>query len=164
MDLSEKPGINGVLTIDICDASGALVEQRRIPNLITTAGKQLLANLLIGRLNAMPTRWAIVVGTGQTTAPALGDTALEKKVDEAADTSPKVEIVTKGDGIIVVRATVSATLPALNLAPTDKPQALTEAGIQITQGTNPILFNRVRFEQVNRGANMVMKMAWEISF
>ena len=164
MDLREKPALSGVLTIDICDAAGVLVERRHVPNLITKVGKELLARLLLGRTDALPTRWVIAVGTGQSLPPRLEDTQLERKVDEAQDTSPKVEIVTRTDGTTVVRASVSATLPALNLGPTDKPQALTEAGIEITLGGAPILFNRVRFEQVNRGANMVMKMAWEITF
>ncbi|QRN93827.1 hypothetical protein JRI60_32295 [Archangium violaceum] len=164
MDLSEKPGMNGVLTIELLDTSGALVEQRRVNNLITTAGKQLLANLLLGKVNALPTRWAIAVGTG-VEAANIADTALKTRVDEAVDPSPKVEVITR-DGASVVRATVSATLPVPALAANDKPQALSEAGIQITQGngTAPILFNRVQFAQVNRGANMVMKMTWEITF
>ncbi len=162
MDLREKPALSGVLTIDICDAHGALLERRSIPNLITTDGKELLARLLMGKLDAMPTRWAIVVGTGPS-LPRLEDTALEKKVDEA-EAACTVERVTR-NGVVGIRALVSATLPALNLAPTDKPQALTEAGVQITQGDKRlVLFNRVHFEQVNRGANMVMKMTWEISF
>lgn len=167
MDLREKQGLNGVLTIELRDTGGELMERRRVPNLITTSGKQLLANLLMGKVDALPTRWAIAVGTDK--APVtVADTALEGYVDEALDPSPKVEVVTV-DGNSIVRATVSATLPAPNLSATDnKPQALTEAGIRISQGTNnsapPILFNRVRFDAVNRGANMVMKLTWEISF
>lgn len=166
MDLREKQGLNGVLTIEIRDTSGELMERRRVPNLITTSGKQLLANLLMGKVDALPTRWAIAVGTGQEPV-TVADAALKGSVDEAVDPSPKVEVVT-ADGNSLVRATVSATLPAPNLSATDKPQALTEAGIRISQGTDksapPILFNRVRFDPVNRGANMVMKLTWEISF
>lgn len=157
MDLREKPAMRGVLTIDICDASGTLVERRSVPNLITNAGKALLANLLMGQVDALPTRWAIVVGSGPS-LPKLEDTALERQVDE-------VEATPKVDTSSGVRAVVSATLPALSLAPTDKPQTLTEAGIRITQGAKTqVLFNRVHFEPVNRGANMVMKLTWEISF
>jgi hypothetical protein len=165
MDLSEKQGLNGVLTIELRDTNGALVEQRRVNNLITTAGKQFLAHLLMGKADALPRRWTIAVGTGLEPAN-VADTALKTFVDEAEDPAPKVEVVTNGD-MSIVRATVTATLPLPKLSASDRPQALTEAGIQITQGNDkarPILFNRVRFDQVNRGANMVMKLTWEISF
>lgn len=161
MELREKQGLAGVLTIELLDTGGALMERRHVPNLITTAGKQLLANLLMGKADALPTRWAIAVGTG-TSQPQSLDTALGTKVDEAIDTTPKVEVVSRGDGSSLVRATVTATLPALTQPGV---QPLTEAGIQITLGgAAPVLFNRVRFEEVNRGPNMVMKMTWEISF
>ncbi len=161
MDLREKQAVSGVLTIDLLDTGGTLVERRRVPNLITTAGKQLLANLLMGKVDALPTRWAIAVGTG-TAQAQIADTKLGTQVDEALDSAPKVEVITRTDGTSVIRATVTATLPAPT-QPTVQP--LTEAGILITQGaTTRVLFNRVRFEEVNRGPNMVMKMTWEISF
>jgi hypothetical protein len=160
MDLSEKPGLKGVLTIELRDMSGALVERRQHHNLITTRGKQLLADLLLGKKNALPTSWAIVVGTG-TTPPNVADIALQAPITEKAeDRDPDVAVVTRGTAT-VVQGTVSATLPA---PPAGTVQPLTEAGIQITVGTDKILFNRVQFPAVNRGANMVMTLSWEISF
>ncbi|QSQ15412.1 hypothetical protein [Myxococcus landrumensis] len=161
MNGKETQGMNGVLTLELRNLDGSLMERRRVPNLITIAGKQLVAELLMGRVNALPTRWSIVVGTGVTT-PLPSDTELKAKVDEAIDAAPKVEVIKQGDGSSLVRATVTASLPALTQATV---QPLTEAGIQILQGAStPILFNRVRFEEVNRGPNMEMKMTWEISF
>ncbi|WP_164013176.1 hypothetical protein [Pyxidicoccus trucidator] len=161
MDLREKQAVSGVLTLELLGTDGTLVERRTVPNLITTAGKQLLANLLMGKVDALPTRWAIAVGTG-TAQAQVSDTQLGTQVDQALDAAPKVEVITRADGLSVIRATVTATLPALTQATV---QPLTEAGIQITQGaTTRVLFNRVRFEEVNRGPNMVMKMTWEISF
>ncbi|MFP2908397.1 hypothetical protein ACLESD_25760 [Pyxidicoccus sp. 3LFB2] len=161
MDLREKQAVSGVLTLELLGTDGTLVERRRVPNLITTAGKQLLANLLMGKVDALPTRWAIAVGTG-TAQAQVSDTQLGAQVDQALDAAPKVEVITRADGVSVIRATVTATLPALTQATV---QPLTEAGIQITQGAaTRVLFNRVRFEEVNRGPNMVMKMTWEISF
>ncbi|QSQ23223.1 hypothetical protein JY651_50505 [Pyxidicoccus parkwayensis] len=158
MDLSEKPGLKGVLTIELRDLGGALVERYQHHNLITTKGKQLLAELLLGKKNALPTSWAIVVGTG--TDPAnVADTALKAPITEQAeDRAPKVTLV---PGVGTIQGTVSATLPA---PPTGTVQPLTEAGIQITVGAEKILFNRVQFPPVNRGANMVMTLSWEISF
>ncbi|MFY2563368.1 hypothetical protein ACN469_37585 [Corallococcus terminator] len=161
MNGKEKQGMNGVLTLELLNLDGSLMERRRVPNLITTSGKRLVAELLMGRVNGLPINWSIVVGTG-TEAPAAGDTVLKGPAAEAIDPAPRVEVITQGDGSSLVRAIVTATLPALTDATV---QPLTEAGIQITLGeTTKILFNRVRFEEVNRGSNMVMKMTWEISF
>ncbi|AGC45681.1 hypothetical protein MYSTI_04385 [Myxococcus stipitatus DSM 14675] len=161
MNGKETQGMNGVLTLELRNLDGSLMERRRVPNLITIAGKQLVAELLMGRVNALPTRWSIVVGTGINT-PIPADIQLGTKVDEAIDPAPKVEVITLSDNSSLVRATVTATLPPLGQSTV---QPLTEAGIQILQGAaTPILFNRVRFEEVNRGPNMEMKMTWEISF
>ncbi|NTX06911.1 hypothetical protein HUA74_17225 [Myxococcus sp. CA051A] len=161
MNGKEKQGMNGVLTLELLNLDGSLMERRRVPNLITTAGKRLVAELLMGRVNGLPVKWSIVVGTG-TEAPVPGDTVLKGPAAEAEDPAPKVEVIDPGDGSSLVRALVTATLPAITDATV---QPLTEAGIQVTLGeTTKILFNRVRFEEVNRGSNMVMKMMWEISF
>ncbi|MCP3060343.1 hypothetical protein LXT21_16300 [Myxococcus sp. K38C18041901] len=162
MNGKETQGMNGVLTLEILNLDGSLMERRKVPNLITIAGKRLVAELLMGRVNALTTSWSIAVGTG-TTQPLPSNIKLDNQVDLAADTAPKVEEITLGDGTSLVRATVSATLPPPPAEATVQP--LTEAGILVTLGTAaPILFNRVRFEEVNRGSNMLMKMTWEISF
>ncbi|MCP3166503.1 hypothetical protein [Myxococcus qinghaiensis] len=161
MNGKEKQGMNGVLTLELLNLDGSLMERRRVPNLITTAGKRLVAELLMGRVNGLPVNWSIVVGTG-TAAPSTDDIALQDLAAEAVDPAPRVEVIDQGDNPSLVRAKVAATLPALTDATV---QPLTEAGIQVTLGENTkILFNRVRFEEVNRGSNMIMNMTWEISF
>ena len=161
MNLRETQQLDGVLTLELVRADGTLVERRRVHNLITTAGRALLAQLLMGRLDALPTRWEIVVGRGL--APARpADTALGERLDQAEDAAPRVEVTPDEAGPGTVRATVSATLPPP--AP-GVVQPLTEAGIQITVGrAPPVLFNRVRFEPITRGDNMSLKLTWEISF
>lgn len=161
MNLGERQGLTGVLTIELVDTGGAVVERRRVQNLITRSGKKLLADLLMGKADALPSGWAIVVGTGESPArPA--DTALLKPAAEAEAEAPRVEVVEEG-GQSAVRATVIATLPAP--ASSDPPQPLAEAGIRINQGERAeTLFNRVTFAQVNRGPNMVLRLTWEITF
>ena len=162
MDLSEKQAMSGVLTLELFNANGTLVEWRRVHNLITSEGKQLLANLLVGKAEAPPATWNIVLGTG-TNEPQPGDKALGQQVALAEVASRKVELVSAPPAADILRATVSAILPAPTAGTV---QALTEAGIEITLGQNlrKVLFNRVRFAQVNRSANMVMNLSWEISF
>jgi hypothetical protein len=158
MMLGEKQGVSGVLTIEVRDASGALLAQRRVENLVTQGGKKLLADLLMGKVTAPPSAWGIVVGTG-TAKPQPENAALGALVDRAA-AAGEVAIVTTTEA--VVRVTVKATLPTRPAsAPT---QALTEAGIVVACGATETLFNRVVFDTVNRGATMVMNLAWEISF
>lgn len=159
MDLREHQAIKGELTIVLRDEHGREVERRKIKNLITVNGRKLLADLLMGKVNALPSRWSVAVGTG-TTAPTVGDKDLERYVDSADDTSPDVEII-DGTGGPVIRITVTATLQA---PPANVTQALTEAGIRVQLASAaPILFNRVQFAPINRSGNMVMTLMWEIA-
>ncbi|RKH68273.1 hypothetical protein [Corallococcus llansteffanensis] len=160
MDMREEQSMDGVLTLELRDTGGALLERRRVHNLITLSGKRLLANLLLGKATALPIQWAIAVGTGKGDAQP-SDEVLGRQVDRAEASSREVEAVTSNTGASLIRATVSSILPAL---PAGQVQPLTEAGIEITQGKNTILFNRVRFDEVNRSANMVLNLSWEISF
>ena len=69
--------IEGHFGIEARDASGASwTPLARAPNLITTAGKDYLRDLLVGR--RIRPRY-IAIGTG-TTAAAAGDTALQTEV------------------------------------------------------------------------------------
>jgi len=163
MILGEKQVINGVLTLELRDARGAVVEQRRVHNLITRAGRKLLADLLMARAGiSVPVKYRIAVGTGSTPASAR-DTQLEARVDATETLPPEIKMQPKND---LVLATVQATLPKLN---EDKVQPLTEAGIEIDcamggGGLATKLFNRVTFAEVNRGPGMTLTLSWEISF
>lgn len=160
MMLGEQQRLHGILFIEVIDAAGAIVETRRVPNLITTAGKELLAKLLMGKVGAVPSGWAIVVGVGDAT-PQASDTQLGSYVDRATATT-EVTIGAANPGSAIV-ATVKARLEAL--APGTTPQPLAEAGIAILTGTaTETLFNRVQFAPVNRGPAMVLNLAWEITF
>ncbi|PTL80166.1 hypothetical protein DAT35_29585 [Vitiosangium sp. GDMCC 1.1324] len=150
--------MTGVLTIELRDSQGALVDQRRVHNLITRGGKKLLANLLMGKVDALPNAWTIAVGTGSTQAQ-MADVALAIPVDGA---DARVDVIAPDD-TSVVWATVTATLPERKQG---EVQPLTEAGIRIKTkaGVEGILFNRVIFAPVNRGPNMQMTLSWEITF
>lgn len=166
MHVGERQVISGVLTIEVRDAEGRLVEERRVPNLITRAGRLLAANLLMGQGGISELkRYFIVVGIGGKPKgkEAPSDVKLENPVAESEIKTIKVEEDRASDA---VRATVSATLEALTVNTT---QALSEAGIEIryTVGgskAEKTLFNRVTFEDVNRGPGMTLKLSWEISF
>lgn len=160
-NFGETQQMQGVLTIEVIDvASGCVVDKRHIPNLITTAGKELLAKLLMGKVGAVPSAWAIAVGTGASD-PQIADTRLNAYADRA-NAVTDVAVVTTDKGS-VVRATVKAQLPPL--AQNSAPQPLVEAGIVIITGNETeTLFNRVKFAQVSRGPMMVLNLAWDITF
>ena len=153
----EHTTIQGVLTLELRDAAGALVEACTVHNLITSAGKSLLARLLGGKLTGAV---QLVIGVGEgTAAAALGDVALGKKAAEAKATmsDPRID----GSG---VRVTIEANV--IDGGDANRPLPLTEAGILVRVGTDPVgvLFNRVTFPVINKGPNMTLLLSWELTF
>ena len=74
--------------------NGLLLAQLAVPNLITDAGRALWANIGIGQ-DTSPSH--IALGTG-TTAPAVGDTAMEAEVYREAAVLSRVTISVTNDG------------------------------------------------------------------
>ena len=52
MPIKECHGLAGRLSIELRDPAGRLVDQRRVNNLITSAGRDLLARLFTGAAHA----------------------------------------------------------------------------------------------------------------
>ena len=158
MPLKDHHGLAGRLHIELRDADGRLVERYRVNNLITTAGRRLLASLFAGTAQS-PGLQIAVGGSGGDVQP--GDVHLGSPVDAAPATIPAIaEDVVDGAPRIVLR--VVATLP-----PTGKPdaQALQEAGILVSvPGAEPVLYNRVTFPLINRAGNLEMTLTWEVIF
>lgn len=158
MPMHESHGLAGRLSIELRDASGRLVDARRVNNLITSAGRALLARLFTGSAQSPDLQIAV----GRSAAPAqVTDTALGDFVVAAPATIPSVA---SGDyeGQPRVIARVVATLPPTGSA---DPQPLQEAGILISvTGAKPVLYNRVTFPVVNRAGNLEMTLSWEVIF
>jgi len=157
MPLIEHSTIHGVLNLELRDEFGALVEARRVRNLITSNGKALLARLLGGKLSGavLP-----VIGVGEgTLAASPGDAALGKKLSEARAEMSEPQL--QGDGVRVV---VSANI--VDGGDANRPLPLTEAGILVRVGNDPVgvLFNRVTFPVINKGQNMTLLLSWELTF
>ncbi len=158
MPIKECNGLAGRLSIELPDPAGRVVEQRRIDNLITRAGRDLLARLFTGAAQGPELRIAVGSQGGEVQP---GDTTLGAQLDAAAATIPSVAI---GDyeGQPRVIARVVATLPPTGSA---DPQALQEAGIVVSlPGMEPVLYNRVTFPLVNRAGNLEMTLSWEVIF
>ncbi len=153
MSMKEQHGLSGRLHIRVSDPSGRTVEERRVDNLITDAGRQLLARLFAGQAVANELR--IAVGTN---AAALGaDSATLTRVADAKASIVVDDPVTAGRAL----ARVVATLPASGDA---NPQPIAEAGIVIVLPDRQVVYNRVTFPVLNRAGNLEMTFTWEVSF
>lgn len=153
----ERHGMKGRLTLVLRDETGREVDRREVDNLITDAGRSLVAQFVTGVIQGTP-RLFIAVGTGKkddaspVNAPDPKDTALSKQVARAEAT-----VAVKDS-----EATITATLPA---AGSGAVQPLAEAGVQVeVSGRPPVLYNRVTFDVVNKSPNMEMTLSWKVTF
>jgi hypothetical protein len=160
LSYSERPALDGRVDIVLREPDGAVHDRRLAPNLITTAGRTLLAGLLSGTAQVQPTDISIGIGTADT-PPTPDDTALGQQVDAAPARidNPQVKTI---DGSQAVAATVRVTFPPL----TDgTAQEIREAGILIARpGAPPVLYNRAVFAVISRSAALELTLSWEVLF
>ena len=158
MSLHEKQTLSGRLTIELRTPDGRIVSRRQHDNLITTAGKALVARIFSGEVTGKP-ELRIAIGSGPNDAKP-DDKHLGKHRDEVVATTKEVAIVSE-DGQQRARATVTATFPPLG----DGRQELHEAGIVIRfPNLDPVLYNRVAFGSITRTGNLDMTLTWEVLF
>jgi hypothetical protein len=153
MPLTENNGLSGRLRIVVRDAEGRVVDERLVDNLITDAGRQLLARLFAGQAQANELRIAAgtngeAQGADQATIAVVADARASVAIDDPVR-----------DGRALAR--VVATLPASG---DPNPQAIAEAGIVIVLPDRRVVYNRVTFPVVNRAGNLEMTFTWEVSF
>ncbi len=160
MSLNEQHNLSGRLTIELHDDKQRCVERHCVDNLITTAGKNLIAQMFSGAVQETP-QLVIAVGNGDT-SQTVNDTQLEKLLGEADTQTQAPKVVDDGDGGEKVVATVKGTLSALTEG---GEQVIKEAGIvfKFLSGDS-VLYNRVTFPPVTRSANLQMTMTWEVTF
>ncbi|HWN67856.1 MAG TPA: hypothetical protein VNM90_09455 [Haliangium sp.] len=165
---AHSPG--GRLIITVRDpATGAIVLTRRVRNLVTLAGRALLADLLTGVIAGFAKIELVVGGPPDPSnlaftprPPDLDDTALENLLVAVPVTTGPTAEQTDEDGDPRMVTPVSGTLEAV--AGGDK-LVLTEAGIQITKiDDTKILYNRVVFGRITKEANLQMTLTWEVIF
>jgi hypothetical protein len=155
----EQHAMSGRLTIELRDLHGQLIHRLQHPNLITNAGKTLVAQLFTGETAGKP-ELLIAVGDGEeaakTTDIKLGRSRAESSVSVSA-----IKTATF-DGVQRAVADITASFPAL---PTGQTQVLCEAGIIIRfPNLEPVLYNHVNFAAITRTDNLQMTLTWEILF
>jgi hypothetical protein len=141
-----------------------VVIERWVPNLVTTAGRTLLADLLTGTVQGIA-HIKLAVGSGSNPA-APADTELNQEL-RRVDTEFEATHVTEGDpprSVTAVSAVLDAELGGQALE-------LREAGLVMTllapgegQPESEILYNRVVFPIITKEPELQMTLTWEVIF
>ena len=142
----ENLAMKGELIIDRYNFTGQLVEKRRIPNLVVTAGKTLMISRLLGTTDGVMTHMG--VGTG-TTSPVVGNTALEIPLSARIALTSSTQDANSVTYVGTFGAGVSTG-------------AITEAGIfnALTSGT---MLCRTTFPVVNKAAGDSIIITWVVT-
>jgi hypothetical protein len=143
--LQDSVILTGSLKIVLADAQGNIKEEKEVPNLVVTAGKNFIASRMIGTTDNIMSHMAI--GTS-TTAAAVGQTALVTEVGRVALTSN----VRTNNAIAYV-----ATFPAGTGT-----GAITEAGI-LNASSSGTLLCRTVFSVINKGAADTLGITWTVT-
>lgn len=143
--IQDQLKVKGDLIVKLFDKNGQVKEQRFIPNLVVTVGKQFIASRMVGTAANVMSHMAV---GSSSTAPANGDTALGGELGRVALTSSAAA------GAI---ATYVATFPAGTGT-----GAVVEAGIFNASSSGTMLC-RTTFSVVNKGADDAMSITWAIT-
>jgi hypothetical protein len=142
--IQESIKAKGELSIKLFGPDGKLKGEQNIPNLVVTTGKTFIAARMVGTPTAMS---HMAIGSG-TTAPAVGDTALETELGRVSLTSS----ASSGAVVTYVASFGAGTGTG----------AVTEAGILNADSAGTLLC-RTTFAVVNKGADDSMSITWTIT-
>lgn len=161
MEAQDNIRMKGTFLAQLKDADGNVVEERKVENLITTTGKQLMT-FLLGALDTSVKPDFMAVGTGAG-APAAGDTDLGTEVfREAINSFTAVTTTTTDDTIQYVMEIGPGELTS---------GALTEAGLfgsSVTEGVasgavdSGHLLSRVTYPAINKTSSLTLTITWKI--
>ncbi len=145
MDTIEKIHPSGLVTISLNDKIVQIV-----PNLITTAGKEWIADRMQQDTGSAVMGW-MTVGTSSTAA-AIGDTGCTTQIFHQA--------LTTSGGVVAGAVITFAT----TIAPGDGTGAIAEASISnnVTVDTGDCLAHTV-FAVINKGALDTMTISWAVT-
>lgn len=150
----------------------AIVEDRWVPNLVTTAGRNLLSDLLTGAAQGIANIQLAIGGPADPNdptdppAPAPGDTALDNEL-RRVDTELGASAASSDDpprSVTPISAVLEAEVGGEALV-------LREAGLIMTRlatgegGSEiDILYNRVVFPTITKQPELQMTLTWEVIF
>ncbi|MAH14046.1 MAG: hypothetical protein CMO33_09960 [Verrucomicrobia bacterium] len=137
--------MTGELRITVTNPEGNITQETVIPNLVVTAGKNLIASRLKDTTDAAMSHMAI--GTG-TTAAAAGNTALVTEAGRVALTSTTV--------------TANAVAYVATFGAGTGTGAITEAGLFNASSSGTMLCRTV-FSVINKGAADTLGITWTVT-
>lgn len=140
--------MRGTLQLTLRDETGAIIEDRIVKNLTTTAGKGVIADRMKSApsLNAMS---HMAVGTTNT-APAVGDTTLAAEVGASRTALTSTNVT---GAVITYVCTFGAGVGT---------GALVEAGIFNAASVGNMLARTV-FSVINKGASDSLTITWTVT-
>lgn len=146
--LQDQLKATGELQIILRDANGNIKEQKTVPNLVVTTGKNFIAASMLKTTSNSPVAMTHMgVGTGNTAANAA-DTTLQTAIGTRSTVTPSV-----ATNVV----TYSATFAAGNGT-----GAITEAGI-FNASTAGTMLCRTVFSVVNKDAGDSLTINWNIT-
>ena len=137
--------VRGELKLTLSSPQGNVKQEIIVPNLVVTAGKNLIASRLKDTTDAAMTHMAI--GTGSTAA-AAGSTALGSEAGRVALTSTTV--------------TNNAVAYVASFGAGTGTGAITEAGL-LNASSSGTLLCRTVFSVINKGANDTLGITWTVT-
>jgi hypothetical protein len=137
--------VTGELKITVTNPNGNVTQETIIPNLVVTAGKNLIASRLKDTTDAAMSHMAI--GTGSTSA-AAGDTTLGTEAGRVALTSTTV--------------TANAVAYVATFGAGTGSGAITEAGLFNASSSGDMLCRTV-FSVINKGAADTLGITWTVT-
>ncbi len=146
--IQENLKATGELQIILRDANGNIKEQKTVPNLVVTTGKNFIASSMLKTTSNSPVAMTHMgIGTGNTAANAA-DTTLQTAIGTRSTVTPSVNTNV---------VTYSATFAAGNGT-----GAITEAGV-FNASTAGTLLCRTVFSVVNKDAGDSLTINWNIT-
>jgi|TARA_B100001094_G_scaffold202413_1_gene196318 hypothetical protein len=137
--------VTGELKITVTNPNGNVTQETIIPNLVVTAGKNLIASRLKDTTDAAMSHMAI--GTGSTAA-AAGNTTLGTEAGRVALTSTTV--------------TANAVAYVATFGAGTGTGAITEAGLFNASSSGDMLCRTV-FSVINKGAADTLGITWTVT-
>jgi hypothetical protein len=146
--VNENLKASGELQIILRDQYGNIKDQKVVPNMIVTTGRNFIASSMLKTTTNSPAAMTHMgIGTSST-AVALGDTALITAIGTRATVTPSVS-----NNVV----TFSATFAAGNGT-----GAITEAGVFNASSAGTMLCRTV-FSAVNKDVNDSLTINWNIT-
>jgi hypothetical protein len=137
--MQEGITITGLIELELV-RNGKVIDKRTVKNLITSAGKAEVANL-VGNVSTPAAFTYLAVGTG-TTSPVAGNTALEAEISDSGLQRAAATVTRQTTNV------ANDTLQLVKVWSATGTKAITEIGA-LNAGASGVLLGRQVFSAVN---------------